>query len=230
VEIANRGDQAAAPVTVEGELLGARREARLEGGVPAGQSRRVMLPFPAEVPRPGVHALALLIEYPQDGGLPASQRAYLLLALGANTEPAVRLAVPEVSLETQGRLPVEIESVDGVAHRVRLRVLTPRGLRAESPTEDVEVPARGRISVPVALLRAGAPRGFPLGILVVVATIDGPVERTTVATGIVRLTPEPAWTPRLRPFLIGIAILLLAGAAYAEVRRRRAVVRTGEPA
>jgi hypothetical protein len=224
VELANRGERAGAPVTVEGELLGARREARVESEIPPGESRRVMLPFSVQPPRPGVYALALLIESPGPGGLTNSQRAYLLLALGANAEPAVRIDVPKLSLDTRGPLAVQIESRDGAAHRVRVRALTPRDLRAEDPAEDVQVPARGEVSVPVTLLRAGAPRGTRRGILVVAATTDGTVERTTVATGVVDIASDPAWMPRprVRPSLLVLAALLLAGAAFEEVRRGRA--------
>ena len=228
VEIKNAGDAAAGSLSLEGELLGQRRPARFPAGLPPGGSSSTHLLFPLDVPRPGVHALALLLEYPEDGprdavGNPpmASQRAYLLLALGAAAEPAVRIDVPDVRLDTRGDLRVGLESTDGAPHRVRLRVLTARGVRSETPPVEVEVPARGRAASAVTLMRSGAPRGTRHGILVVAETLDGELLRTSVATGVVEIAPSAAWMPRLNRPLLVLALILLLAAAAIEVRRGR---------
>lgn len=233
VDLTNRGDAGAvAPVTVEGELFGRRDVARLERDLPPGGTSSVRLHYPLDVPRPGVHPLTLLLDYAPAGSTAAggvaarlSQRAFLLLALGGSAEPAVRLSVPEARVETHGAVSVGIESADGAPHRVRLRVETPRGLRAENPPAEVEVPASGRVAASVGLLRAGAPRGSRQGILVVAGARDGPLERTTVVTGVVQVLPDPAYMPRLRRPLVALALVLLAGAAIVEVRRHRALAR-----
>ena len=226
VRLRNAGDAPALPLTVEGELLGERRVARLEQGVAAGQSGEVRLAFPADLPRPGLHALTLLLEWPLGppavpGAIPptASQRAYLLLSLGATAEPAVKLEPEELLLETRDRLRVDLESADGAPHRVRVRVLTPRGLNVDGEALEAEVPAKGRASVEATLLRAGAPRGSRQGILVVATAADGALERTSVATGIVRIAPDPARLPRLRPLMVLLIVLLLGGGLLEQVRR-----------
>ena len=229
VDVRNTGDAPAAPLTVAGELFGERREARLEGGLAPGQSGSVPLSFPLHVPRPGVHALPLLLEYPVDGprdaaGNPpmASRRAYLLLALGGTAEPAVRLDVSPLRLDVRGDLAVGLESADGEPHRVRLRVFTARGVRPDASPFEVDVPARGRVASAVPLIRAGAPRGTPHWVLVVAEGTDGPLARTTVATALVEVTPDPALLPGLRRPLAVLAVLLLAAAVVLEVRRARA--------
>lgn len=226
VDIKNAGDAAASSLSVEGELLGRRRQARFPAGLPSGGRGSTHLLFPLDVPRPGVHALALLLEYPEEGprdavGNPpmASQRAYLLLALGAPAEPAVRIDAPELRLETRGDLRVGLESTDGAPHRVRLRVLTARGVRSETPPVEVDVPARGGAASVVTLMRSGAARGTRHGILVVAETVDGELARTTVATGVVEIAPDPAWMPRLNTPLLVLALVLLALAAAIEVGR-----------
>jgi len=228
VEVKNAGDAAASSLSVEGELFGERRQARFVAGLLPGHSARTHLLFPLAVPRAGVHALALLLEYPEEGprdaaGNPpmASQRAYLLLALGGTAEPAVRIDAPELLLDTRGDLRLGLESTDGAPHRVRLRVLTARGVRAETPPMEVDVPAHGRAAPVVTLMRSGAARGTRHGILVVAATIDGALERTTVATGVVEIAPTPAWMPSLDTPLFVLALVLLAAAAAIEVRRAR---------
>ncbi len=228
VDVKNAGDAAASSLSVEGELFGERRQARFVAGLLPGRSGRTHLLFPLAVPRAGVHALALLLEYPEEGprdaaGNPpmASQRAYLLLALGGNAEPAVRIEAPELRLDTRGDLRVGLESTDGAPHRVRLRVLTARGVRAETPPMEVDVPAHGRAAPVVTLMRSGAARGTRHGILMVAATIDGALERTTVATGVVEIAPTPAWMPSLNTPLFVLALVLLAAAAAIEVRRAR---------
>lgn len=230
VVLRNAGDDKAAPLAVLAELMGRTREARLESGVEGGAEATVALRFPFEVPRPGLHAIVLLLEWPvgpapASGGEPplASQRAYLLLTLGVAAEPAVRLMVPELSLETMGALPVGLESADGAAHRVAVRVLTPRGLNVLGVSSvEVDVPASGRVDASFSLLRAGAPRESRQGILIVASAADGPLERTAVATGVVKIARDPALLPRLRPALWILAALLLAAAAWAELRRPRA--------
>jgi hypothetical protein len=150
VVVTNRGDRAAMPLEVTAELLGERQEARLPEGVPAAGEGAVILAFSPAGARPGTHALTLLLEYPVEGqpdaaGNPpvVSQRAWLLLALGASPGEAVRLAAEPLSLDVRGGLAVRLESADGEPHRVRLRALPARGLRTEGEGVEVEVPARG---------------------------------------------------------------------------------------
>ena len=176
----------------------------------------------------GIHALTLLLEHPI-GGMPdaggnppvESQRAYLLLALGAHPDPAVRVDPAVASLDVVGGLPVRLASADGNAHRVRLRVLTARGLRAPGPPVEVDVPATGSVSVTAPLARAGASRGTRHGVLVVAETMGGPLARTSVAVASVDIAPDPSLLPRLRVPLLALGLALLAVAALLEVRRRR---------
>jgi hypothetical protein len=232
VDVRNSGDAPAAPLTVLGELFGERRQARFETGLGPGQATSAHLLFPLAVPRPGVHALPLLLEYPEGGpadaaGNPplASQRAYLLLALGGTAEPAVRIDVPEMRLDTRGDLRVGLSSLDGAPHRVSLRVLTARGVRTDGPPLEVEVPARGTVAPTVVLMRSGAPRGTRHGILLVAGTLDGVLERTSVATSIVEIAPDPGLMPALWRPLVVLALLLLVHSAVLEVRRHRAAGR-----
>jgi hypothetical protein len=229
VDLRNQGDQKASPVILQAELVAERREARLGDGVAPGASERVVLRFPLDVPRPGLHALPLLIEWPVgtpsvDGTMPAtaSQRAFLLLTLGATAEPAVRVLPPDFELETSGTLAVGLESADGGAHRVSVRVLTPRGLNVLDSGGEVIVPATGRVTAPVTLVRGSAPRESQQGIVVVASVLDGPLERTAVATGVVRLSADPALLRPMRTALWLLAAALLAAAAYAEWKGRPA--------
>jgi hypothetical protein len=210
------------------ELADFRREVRLEAGVDKGRTEQVVLHFPLEVPRPGLHAVTLLLEWPvgpppAGSTLPptASQRAFLLLTLGASPPPAVTATARGLRLETRGTLEVGLESADGQAHRVAVRVFPPRGLNVFGPPTEVDVPASGRAVAHVDLLRAGAPRDSSQGILVVASAIDGPLERTTVITSVVGIARDDTLIPRLRPFLWGLAAALLAAAGWVELRHRR---------
>ena len=133
----------------------------------------------------------------------ASQRAWLLLALGANPGPAVRLAAPALHLDVKGDLAVRLESADGESHRVRLRALTARGLRAEGGGAEVAVPAKGTSTAALALVRAGAPRGSGHAVLLVADTLDGPLARAAVLAVPVEVAADPSLLPRLRgPLLV----------------------------
>lgn len=223
LDVANRGDARADSLTVQGELLGRTDEARLDDGVGPGETRSLVLRFPAEVPRSGVHALLMLVGYSLPSGVGVSERSFLLLIVGERAPPAVRLFLPpEVPLGDMGRLEVGIESADGTAHRVRLRAATARGLRAEAPAGEIDVPAAGRASASVRLLRGSAPWGASQRVLLIAGTSDEPLERTTVETSLVRVRSDPAWMPRLRRPLLVAAALLLGAAIAAEVLRFRA--------
>jgi hypothetical protein len=230
VVVSNRGDVAAAPLHVVGELLGERTEARLAGGVAPGASGGVLLDFPplsADV-RPGVHVLALLLEHPVDGppdaaGNPplASQRAWLLLALGttAAPAPAVTLVPERLRLSVRGAIQVGVLSADGAPHRVRVRLLTARGLRTEGKGVEVAVPAHGEVKVSLPIVRAGAPRGSRHGVVLVAEAEDGPLARATVTTATVDVAPFPSLLPRLRVPLAVAGIVLLATALGVELLR-----------
>ncbi len=238
VVVTNRGDQAAVPLDVVGELLGERREARVVQGVSPGGEAAVLLGFAAEDARPGLHALTLLLEHPVGGAADAagnppveSQRAYLLLALGADPGPAVRIKVecPEEDAEAdcatvigvRGEVTVRLESTDGEAHRMRVRALTARGVRTEGPPIAVAVPATGTAGVRIPLARAGAAPGSRHGVLIIAEAIDGPLAQATVEATRVEIAPHPALLPRLRWPLLVLGLALLAVAGLAQWRRRQ---------
>jgi hypothetical protein len=218
VDLTNRGDGEAAEVAVQGELLGKWDEGRVDAGIPPGGKAAVSLRFPVEVTRPGVHPVVLRLEYqtrPTPGVV--SQRAYLLLSLGANPPPAVRVAAAEMRLHDRDLLKVRLESADGAEHRARLRVLTPRGLNAESPEAEVTVPARGEAVVEVPVRRGSVPRPSRQGLLLVAGTADGEQETTAVATTVVDVAADPAWLPRVRRPLAVVAFALMVAAVVLEI-------------
>jgi hypothetical protein len=228
VVVSNRGDATALPLEVTGELGGEKRTARVVAGVGPGQQASVILDFDITSARPGRHVLTLRLEHPLEGAPDAagnrpreSQVAFLVIALGAPPGPAVRLEPGDVSLDAVGRLDVTLESLDGATHPVRLRVLTPRGLRAPGSGREVEVPAEGPVSVGLPIARSGASRGSRHDVLVVAESLDGDLERQAVATATVNVAPDPSVVPRLRGPLLVLALALLSGAALAELRRRR---------
>lgn len=220
LDVTNRGDAAATRVDVEGELFGYHAEAALPAGVPAAATQRLWLHFPVEPPRPGVHALSLHLRYPVPGAAdPASQRAYLLLALGARAESPLRVAATPATFETAGPLRVELTATDGGAHAVRLRVLAPRGVNVlEDPK--VTVPAQGTAAVDVPLIRTGPSRAATYELILLAATDAAGVETTAVGRATVRLVPHAALLPRLRIPLAVAGALLLSAAAAAEMWSR----------
>jgi hypothetical protein len=150
-----------------------------------------------------------------------SQRGYLLVALGANPPPAVRLTVPDVRLETSAPVRVRLESADLRPHRVRLRMLTPRGLQPFGPDMEVSVPAFGSPTAELQLLRGGAPRPSRQGVVVLAETVGEEVANAGAAMAVVEVQPDPAWLPRLRWPLLGVALALIGAAAFVELRRKK---------
>jgi hypothetical protein len=222
VQVDNRGDAAAVPLTVHGELLGKHDEAQLDKGVAPESWTEAQLRFPQDVvTRPGVHVVALRLDYQSPGGGPwTSQAAYLLLALGANPPAAVRVHVGEATVETRGRIRVEVESADGKPHVARLRLLTPKGLNPFGEPADVSVPAQGRVPAQLEVLRGSVARKTRQGILVAATTTDGESQTAAVAEGAIVIAEDPAIMPRLRIPLTCLAVLLLLGATWIEVTRR----------
>jgi hypothetical protein len=220
LDLSNRGDAAATRVDVEGELFGHHAQAALLAGVRAGSSERLWLHFPVPPPRPGVHALALHLRYPVAGAAdPASQRAYLLLALGAQAETPLSITAAPVTFETAGRLRVALAATDGAPHTARLRVLAPLGLNALAEPQ-VTVPAQGSATAEVPLIRTGPSRDASYELILLgAAEVDG-VETTAVARASARLVPHVPVLPRLRIPLAVAGALLLAAAAAAEMWSR----------
>ncbi len=218
VDLTNRGSSAAVPVAVEGELFGSHDQAKLEQGIAAGATRSVLLRFPLAEPKPGLHALLLLLDYGAPGTADAaSQRAYLLLSLGAAAREAVKVDVPEAAVTFIDHVKVALASADGAAHRVAVTLATPRNLRADPDPVQVDVPAHGTVWTRVRVFRGAAPRGTIQGVLVVASTVDDPVVHTTVKAGLVRVRSDPSWMPVLRPVLVTVAALLLLGAVWREL-------------
>jgi hypothetical protein len=227
VVVTNRGDRRASPIEVAGELLGERAVARLAAGVGPGRDGSVVLVFSPENPRPGTHALTLVLEHPVEGAPDAagnrpvaSQVAWLLVALGASPPPAVRLSAQPLLLDVKGDLGVSVESADGEPHRVRLRLLTARGLRAEGSGVEIAVPARGVASAALPVVRAGAARGSRHGVLLLAESADDPLARTNVTAANVEIAEFPSRLPRMRAWVVAAGVLLLGVALGFEVWRR----------
>jgi len=225
VDLTNRGG-AAGSVTVQGELAGHYDEARLPDGVAAGATASAPLVFPNQVPKPGVYPVVLLLDYgptaaPGAAAPTQSQRAYLLLTLGATAPAPVRISAPEITLRDRALLPVVLESADGRAHRIRLRVLAPRGLNPERLHDEVAVPASGAATVSVPLLRGGVQRKSRQGLLLVAETLDGDVAQAATATSIVEVEAASHLMSRWRDPFVVAAGLLLAAAVFLEWRRLR---------
>lgn len=227
--LTNRSDRRTGPIDVVGELDGQRRDARLASGLePRGQAS-LTLDFASAPRRPGRHALTLLFEHPLEGrpdaaGNPplASERAWLTLAFGASPGEAVRLEAEPLSLDARGTLAVRLESRDGEGRRVRLRALTPRGLRADGEPIEVEVPPRGMATAQLPILRTSAARGSRTALVLVAETPDGPLARTSVVGVAVEVLPDPSRVARLRPLILTLGLALLAAAAVYQVWSRRA--------
>lgn len=227
ITVTNRGDARAGPIEVRAELFGEPATASLRDGLAPGAEGDVTLAFDAAPPRPGLHALTLLVEHPLPGTPDAasnppmaSQRAYLLLALGANPGEAVRIEADPIRLDVRGTLVVHLESRDGEGQRVRLRALTARGLRPDTDPIEVSVPPDGPVTARLPIVRAGTPPERRQALLLVAETLDGPLARTSVAAAFVELMPDPARLPRLRVPLLAVGLALLAVAFGYEVRAR----------
>ena len=227
VTLTNRGEPCLGPIEVVGEIDGQRRDTRLAGGLGRNADGFVTLEFASPPRRPGLHALTLLVEHPLAGtpdaaGNPplASERAFLMLAIGASPGEAVRVAAEPLGLDVRGALAVRLESRDGEAVRVRLRALTPRGLRTEGEPILVEVPARGQATASVPIVRAGAPRGSRMALLLVAETPDGPLARTSVAATTVEVLRSPPRVAGLRPLILAGGLALLAAAGLYEAWAR----------
>ena len=229
VDVSNTGDLAAATVDVRAELADEIDQRPVDGGVPAGGKHSVILRFPGLPDPPGVHLLGLRLDYteaasPGRTAGTASQRAFLLLSLGGNPPPAVTVSAVESTIETAGAVHARVASADGSAHRVRVRVLTPRGLNANTPVE-VDVPAAGTAEADVPILRGSVPRPSRHGVVVAAEVIGGAVAHAAVATTLVHVGPDPALLPRLRVPIAAAACLLLLAAGGIEIRARRRGIR-----
>lgn len=225
--LTNRGAAEAAGIEVTGELAADREATRLAGTLAPGASADVALTFAGPPPRPGLHALTLLVEHPlagspDAGGNPpvSSRRVSLPLAIGVQPEPAVSLAAAPLALDVRGSLAVRLASRDAAPHRVRLRALAARGLRVEAGPLEVAVPAAEPVVAEVEVVRAGAPRGSRQELLLVAETLDGPLARDSVATATVEVREDPGLLPLLRGPIVAAGVALLAIAIVYEVRSR----------
>jgi hypothetical protein len=225
VGLVNRGSEAVRKVQVHGRLFGAFAEATLAADIAPGASRDTLLSFPAGGATPGVHAATLMLDYeagPASSAATYTQPAWVLIALGGQADPPVRISVEEGRLDVAGRMPIALESADGAPHQITLSVFAPRGLRARPPESVVSVPAQGRLSVPILLFRVDAPWESTQGLLVVAEDASGPLTRTAVVAASARVGREPGRLPGLYRVLVGAALVLLGGAVLLELRRRPA--------
>ncbi len=225
VGLVNRNPTAVSAITAEAELLDHVERRKLDASMAPGGSSSLLFSFPLEGATPGVHAVTLRIEYKASASSGEAtptrvQPAYVLLALGEQgAAPAVKLTAPDAHMDSVGRWRIGLESLDGAPHRVRLRVVLPRTLRADPLDGSVSVPAAGRVDEELLLFRVDAPWGGPQGALLVAATEGEEVTRTSVATAVIHVGREPGRVARWRLPLVVVMALLFLAAALLEARR-----------
>lgn len=134
--------------------------------------------------------------------------------------PAVRLSARDARVLYYGDVQASVESADGAAHRVRVRVQTPAGLQAPDPAE-LTVPPAGPVTTTLRVWRSSAARGTRQPLVVIAEPMDGEGGPAVSQQVFAVILPDPAWMPRLRRPLGVIALLLMATAALLELRRGR---------
>jgi hypothetical protein len=70
-------------------------------------------------------------------------------------------------------------------------------------------------------LRGGAPRPSRQGVVVLAETLGGEVPNAAAGVAVVVVEADRAWVPRLRWPLAGLALALIGGAAFVEIRHKR---------
>ena len=228
VDVTNKGTAAATTLDIRAALGEESDQRTITAGIPPGGTRSAVFPFQPP-PRPGIHVLGVRLDYAESAGAAGgtSQAAFLLLSIGANPTAAIGVAAGDATFELTGAVPVRITSADGRPHRARVRVLTPRGLNANTPVE-VDVPATGAASADVPLIRGNVARPSSHGVVVVAETLDGDIAHAAVTTTLVHVSADPARMPGLRRWIAGLAIVLLAAAVFLEWKRQgRGKVRVG---
>jgi hypothetical protein len=209
LELQNSSRMELGPLSIEAELMRQVRRARIEEALAPGEKHALRLRFAGELPRPGVYPLVLLFEYAHDA-VQISRRGCLLLSLGENAFPALRVSIDDLVIRWQATTSVSLASADGRPHRTVLRVLSGRGLRIVDEERRLIVPADESVRVPIRVLYAGAPRSTRQGLLAVASAEDDAVERTSVASSVVHVQDDKPLLSRLRWPLAAIGFMLLA--------------------
>lgn len=227
VDLENRGAAPVYDLAVDAELAGEFARASLDATVAPGERERVALGFPPRVPRPGLHALILRIDF-RAGEPPApedtprsSQLAFLILPLGGQPNPALALRVAQGDVVLRGTSRVQLESLDGADHRVQLRVHTAPGLAAHPRELELALPGGGRVDAELGLLRSGAGDHTRHGILVEARVLDGPVSRSAVSAGVVEVKARPNRVRSASRPALALAAAAIVAAIALEIRRRR---------
>jgi hypothetical protein len=223
VRAQNRTAARVSAVRIEGAWKRERARTFLQGGLAPGESSEVRFHF-TQSPPPGTHALVLLIDFERDEGggraTPVNEVTFLQLGFDAVPAPAVRIVAPPTSLRESAVAAIGLESADGQAHRVHLWVWPPHVLACDPPRQRVEVPPHGTVTAHVRLFRGLAAHDSGHELVVVAETEDEPLTRTTVASAAVWVGADSAWLPRLRPYLLVVALLFAAWAAGRQIRIR----------
>ncbi|HEX9641405.1 MAG TPA: hypothetical protein VGB13_08825 [Candidatus Krumholzibacteria bacterium] len=227
VGLHNREDTPAFDIRVDGELAGEFDRVVLDASLPGRGSSSVTLRFPGHLPRPGLHALILRVDFHSgeppaaQGSTPLSQLAFLLFPIGGQPTAALGLEVEPAKMGVRGTSFVRVQALDGAAHRVELRVYTALGLAAYPDRYEAQLPPGGEVRIPVHLYRSGAPPGTRHGFLVEARVLDEALERTTVAAGMAEVGAEPTITRRLQWPLGSLAAACVIAALLLEGRRAR---------
>ncbi|OGR90423.1 MAG: hypothetical protein A2992_01755 [Elusimicrobia bacterium RIFCSPLOWO2_01_FULL_59_12] len=220
VTVTNRGDEAAHAVQLKTELAGAAQTSPLQSILPVGNSYAADFQLSVQRLPPGRYPLILHILYADANGYPFSIVTVAPFELRAAPVPQVLGLLGNAAIHRRGRVTLKLKNLDAQEKRLRVRLLLPQELSADSSSLDLTLRPDQETRTAFAIRNFSALAGSTYPLFAIIEYDLAGLHHTAIASGLVQIGSGHSFLTQQSVFLAG-AIASLIVLLLLNVRRHR---------
>jgi len=221
--VKNVGDEAARAVRPTAIVGDSQAVGALVAVIGPGAQQEWTLDVSAEALPSGAYVLVSRIAYEDANAYPFEVLAASPFSVAAARRPQVSgaLALPQMQGKAEVSAALTLRVPEARGRRYEVRLILPAGIRADRTQLTVEVPAEGRLRLPLVLRNVSLLEGSSVNAFALVTSLDETPPQTDTLRGVIRIgaAPKPYTTSTFVSLLIALLVYLIALELIMGLRR-----------
>ena len=219
VTVLNAGDEAATNIKVTARCREVSGSAPIKAFLAPGQSHEVRIGLRPQLDLPGAYPVEVRVDFHDLNHRPFSAVSFssFIHQEGVNAQVFAEPVV--VELKGRSRMDLQVLNTDQAPHQVRIRLIAPNELSAETPERGLMLPARGKGKVTFDLENFSGRDGAVYPVLAFLEYEHGGRHFLSISENTVRVVRIENFFKRTRTALVVAAAVLALAALMIQLRR-----------